>query len=169
MAVREIVFLPEPILRSKAHKVTSFDKDFQKLVDDMIDTLHDAPGVGLAAPQINESLRLIVVEYGDEENEEAPSKLYVLANPEITQRSEEKVMGIEACLSVPELAGEVERSKRIIVKGSNRRGLPVKYKLSGWKARIFQHEIDHLDGIVFTDIAAKVWKPGPEDEGLIKD
>lgn len=167
MAIREIIFLPHPTLRRKAHKVTDFGKDFQTLVDDMVDTLREAPGVGLAAPQVNISERLIVVEYGeeDEDGEEMdPKKLYVLANPEIVQPSEELVTGVEACLSVPKLVGEVDRHESIVVKGQNRRGLPIKIKASGWLARIFQHEIDHLDGILYVDRANRVWQPNEDEE-----
>ncbi len=169
MALREIKFIPEEVLRRKAHKVTNFDAPLQILVNDMIETLREAPGVGLAAPQIGESLRLIVVEYGNEDDDDAPKRLYVLANPEIVQHSEETEMGIEACLSVPGLAGEVDRFKRITVKGLNRKGQPVKYKLSDWLARIFQHEMDHLDGVLYTDRATRIWKPTAEDEDILKD
>ncbi len=158
MAIREIVTTPDPVLRRKAHKITTFDKDLQVLVDDMIETLRDAPGVGLAAPQVGISERLIVVEYGDDEDETVPKKLYVVINPEIIQASEEKVEGIEACLSIPKLMGEVERSEKITVKGFNRHGKPVKIKAEGWMARIFQHEIDHLEGVLFTDRATRVWR-----------
>ena len=164
MALLEIITLPNPILRKKAHKVTDFGKEFRTLVADMVETMRDAPGVGLAAPQVALSLRLIVVEYGDDEDEKVPKKLYVVANPEIVEKSEEKVLGIEGCLSVPDLIGEVERYESVVVKGQNRQGQPVKIKATGWLARIFQHEIDHLDGIVYTDLTDKVWKPTSEDE-----
>ena len=164
MALREIITLPNPILRRKAHKVTDFGKGFQELVNDMIETMRDAPGVGLAAPQIAVSERLIVVEYGDDEDEEAPQKLYVIANPEIISASDEMVKGIEGCLSVPGLVGEVERHVRITVKGVNRYGKPARVKVEGWLARIFQHEMDHLDGIVYPDRTDKVWKPAPDEE-----
>ena len=169
MALREIKFVPEEVLRRKAHKVTSFDSSFQTLVDDMVETMREAPGVGLAAPQVGESLRLIVVEYGNEEDDDAPKRLYVLANPEIVQHSEETELGIEACLSVPNLAGEVDRFRRITVKGLNRKGQPVKYKLSDWLARIFQHEMDHLDGVLYTDRATRIWKPTDEEADILKD
>ncbi len=164
MALREIVTLPDPVLRRKAKKITTLDKDLQVLVQDMIETMREAPGVGLAAPQIGESIRLIVVEFGDEEDESKPKKLYVVINPEIVQASNEMVMGVEGCLSVPGLIGEVERHERIIVKGLNRFGKPTKHKLSGWTARIFQHEMDHLDGIVFPDRAERVWEPKEGEE-----
>lgn len=165
MGLREIVFVPDPVLRRKAHKVTTFDKEFQTLVDDMVETMREAPGVGLAAPQVGIAARLIVVEYAeeDEEDEEAskevPKKLFIVANPEIVKASEEMETGPEACLSVPGLVGDVDRHVKILVKGYNRRGQPVKIKAEGWLARIFQHEIDHLEGVLFTDRASRVWKP----------
>lgn len=159
MAIREIVKTPDPVLRRKAHKITTFDKDLQVLIDDMIETMREAPGVGLAAPQIGVSERLVVIEYGSDEDENVPKKLFVLINPEIIEASEEKVEGIEACLSVPQLAGEVERHERLVVKALNRLGKPVKIKVKGWMARIFQHEIDHLEGVLFTDRASRIWRP----------
>lgn len=168
MAIREIVKIPDPVLRRKAHKITTFDKDLLALVDDMIETMRVAPGVGLAAPQVGISERLIVVEYGDDEDENVPKKLYAVVNPEIVQASDEKVDGVEACLSIPQLIGEVERHEKIIVKGQNRHGKPVKIKAEGWMARIFQHEIDHLDGILFTDRAARVWRP-KENETIVDE
>lgn len=166
MAILQIVNIPEPVLRRKAHKVTEFDTDFRKLVNDMIETMRAAPGVGLAAPQVGVSQRLVVVEYGDEEDEEAPKKLFVLANPEFTSMSEEKEIGIEACLSVPNLVGEVDRSISVTLKAQNRQGKPVKVKAEGWLARIFQHEIDHLNGVIYTDRASTVWQP---KEGEVYD
>lgn len=164
MSVLQIVYVPDPVLRRKAHKVTDFGKEFQTLVDNMIETLREAPGVGLAAPQVGVSERLIVVEYGDDDDETVPKKLFVVANPEIVFKSEEVVKGIEGCLSVPDLIGEVERHVKIEVRGLNRHGKPVKIKVEDWIARIFQHEIDHLDGILFTDRTDLVWQPRDEDE-----
>ncbi|MPN01001.1 Peptide deformylase 2 [bioreactor metagenome] len=164
MSVLQIVYVPDPVLRRKAHKVTDFGKEFQTLVDNMIETLREAPGVGLAAPQVGVSERLIVVEYGDDDDETVPKKLFVVANPEIVFKSEEVVKGIEGCLSVPDLIGEVERHVKIEVRGLNRHGKPVKIKAEDWIARIFQHEIDHLDGILFTDRTDLVWQPRDEDE-----
>jgi peptide deformylase len=158
MTILEIVTLPQAILRHKARKVSDFGPDFQALVDDMVETMRQAPGVGLAAPQVNESIRLIVVEYGDEEDEEIPPKLYILANPEITSFSEDTLVGTEGCLSIPGIQGDVERSIAVTVKGLNRHGRPMTVKAKGWLARIFQHEIDHLDGILFVDRAEKIWQ-----------
>jgi peptide deformylase len=124
----------------------------------MVETMRDAPGVGLAAPQVNLPLRLVVVEYGDEGDEDAPPKLYVVVNPEIVRSSEDVEIGTEGCLSIPNYAGDVERFLAVTVKGQNRRGQPIRIKAKGWLARIFQHEIDHLDGVLFIDRAEKVWK-----------
>ena len=170
MALRQIVTLPEPVLRRKAHTVTKFDKNLQTLIDDMIETMRAAPGVGLAAPQVSISERLIVVEYGEEEDEEdegrpeGPKKLFVMINPEIVKTSPETLMGVEGCLSIPNLVGEVERHAVIQVKGLNRHGKPMKVKAEGWLARIFQHEIDHLNGMLFPDRATRVWQPQQEIE-----
>lgn len=166
MAIREIVTVPDPVLRRKAQKVTKFDAKLQTLIDDMVETMRQAPGVGLAAPQIGVLEQIIVVEYFEKEEDEeredaeaAPKRLYVVINPEITRTSTDKVTGTEGCLSIPGYLGEVERFKAITVKGQNRRGQPVTLKLKDWTARIFQHEIDHLSGILFTDLATRIWKP----------
>jgi peptide deformylase len=174
MTLRQIVTLPEPILRRKAKPVTKFDKNLQTLIDDMIETMREAPGVGLAAPQINIPEQLAVIEYSEEDEEDEteetenkpakPKKLYVLINPEIIKVSEEKVLGVEGCLSMPGLQGEVERHESIQVKALNRYGKPQKLKVDGWMARIFQHEIDHLNGVLFTDRAEHVWKFQQDEE-----
>ena len=164
MTLREIVTLPDPVLRRKAKLVTDFGPALQTLVDDMIETMREAPGVGLAAPQVGESLRLVVVEYPEnDEDEESPKKLFVVANPEIRETSPETELGIEGCLSIPGWQGEVDRSLALTIRGRTRRGQPVKIKAKGWLARIFQHEIDHLEGVVFTDRATRVWKPAPDE------
>jgi peptide deformylase len=173
MALLPITTLPDPVLRRKAHKITVIDKDLQTLIDDMVETMRDAPGVGLAAPQIGKSIRLCVVEYGTEDEDgdevEETKKLYVLINPEIVEVSEELVLGTEGCLSIPGLVGQVDRHEKIVVKALNRFGRPLRIKAQGWLARIFQHEIDHLNGVVFTDLAVKVWKPSKEEEATLKD
>jgi peptide deformylase len=158
MPTREIITLPQPVLRQKARKVTDFGPELQQLIDDMIETMREAPGVGLAAPQVNVPRRVIVVEFGDEEDEEVPPRLYAVINPEIVRFSPETVSGVEGCLSIPGLVGTVERPEVITVKGHNRQGKPIKIKAQGWLARIFQHEIDHLDGILFVDRAENIWK-----------
>lgn len=158
MAVRDIVTIPDPILYRKARKVTDFGKELQTLVDDMVETMRVAPGVGLAAPQVDVPLRVIVVEFGDEEDESVPLKLFPVVNPEITRFSKEQVTGTEGCLSIPDFVGDVDRSVSVVVKGMNRRGQPMRIKSSGWLARIFQHEVDHLNGVLFIDRTERVWK-----------
>jgi len=164
MTLRSIATLPQPILRKKAHKVKVFDKDLKVLIEDMIETMRNEPGVGLAAPQVGVSSRVVVVEYGDDEDDEVHKKLYTVINPEIINPSEEMVNGIEACLSVPGYYGDVERHANILVKGQNKSGNSIKIKAEGWLARIFQHEIDHLDGIVYIDRATRVWQPKEDEE-----
>ena len=168
MALRRIVTLPESVLKRKAHAVTKFDKNLQTLIDDMIETMRAAPGVGLAAPQIGLSERIIVIEYleneEDEDKEDAPKKVWAVLNPEIIKSSEETLLGVEGCLSIPNLVGEVERHAAVQVKGLNRHGKPMKLKAKGWLARIFQHEIDHLNGVLFTERATRVWRPTEEVE-----
>ncbi len=166
MALREIVTSPNPVLRRKARPVKTFDGKLQTLIDDMIETMRVAPGVGLAAPQVNISEQVIVVEYGDDEDEEVPPKLYVMVNPKITRFDTETELGVEGCLSIPGLVGEVERSLAVTVKGQNRHGQPMTVKAKGWLARIFQHEVDHLEGVLFTDRATSVWKPEAPVEDL---
>lgn len=158
MAVRDIVTTPDPILYRKARKVTDFGKELQTLVDDMVETMRVAPGVGLAAPQVDVPLRVFVVEFGDEEDESVPLKLFTFVNPEITCFSKEQVTGTEGCLSIPDFVGDVDRSVSVVVKGMNRRGQPMRIKSSGWLARIFQHEVDHLNGVLFIDRTERVWK-----------
>ncbi len=162
MALRQIVTVPDPVLRRKARPVTVFDKKLQALIDDMIETMRAAPGVGLAAPQVGISERVIVVEYYENEAAEAAEdetrkKVWAVINPEIVKASPEMVMGVEGCLSIPDVMGEVERHETIHLKGLNRYGQPMRLKATGWLARIFQHEIDHLNGVLFTDRATRVW------------
>lgn len=170
MAVREILTASESILRTRAQRVRSFTPRLQELIDDMIETMRAAPGVGLAAPQVGVSQRVIVVEPREEEDDgkeegaegnpppRKPPALYVVINPEIVRTSPEKVTANEACLSVPGYFGEVERFRAVTLQGLNRHGRPIRLKASDWLARIFQHEIDHLDGVLYIDRATKVWR-----------
>jgi peptide deformylase len=167
MTVREIITLPDPVLRLKARKVPVVDDKVRQLINDMIETMRVAPGVGLAAPQVGDSRRVIVVEYAEppeQEGESAkPPKLYPLVNPEIVRHSQDLITGVEGCLSVPGLIGQVERFDAVTVKGLNRQGQPVRIKAAGWLARIFQHEMDHLDGTLFIDRATEVWQGEEKD------
>jgi peptide deformylase len=169
MAVRVIVRADNPILRKKSHRVTNFDKRFQSLVDDMIETMVDAPGVGLAAPQIAVGQRVFVAQLPDDEKSreeygDEAGKLYVLVNPEIVKASKEMIEGVEGCLSIPGYVGLVDRHEKITVNAQDRHGKAMRIKASGWLARVFQHEIDHLNGRLYIDIAKDVWEPKPEDE-----
>jgi len=168
MGLRTIVTLPQPVLRRKARPVTTFDKNLQTLIEDMIETMRAAPGVGLAAPQVGISQRVIVVEYAEPSEEAAAEavkpRLYVMVNPEIVKASPESEWGVEGCLSIPGLVGEVERHASVHIRGLNRHGQPMRLKAHGWLARIFQHEIDHLNGVLFTDRASRVWKPEAEEQ-----
>lgn len=167
MALRKILTVPDPVLKKKAKTVTKFDDELQTLIDDMVETMRDAPGVGLAAPQIGSLERVIVVEYFEDEGaaenseneQELKKRLYTLVNPEITRFSQDTEQGIEGCLSVPGLIGEVDRHLQITVKAQNRHGQPITLKLKDWTARIFQHEIDHLNGTLFIDLTENVWEP----------
>lgn len=173
MAVLEIIQPDNPILRKKAVKLTDFkSKKVQTLIDDMIETMIDAPGVGLAAPQVAQSLRLLVVRLPDETDEDREEygdeagEVYVLANPKIIKTSRETVEGVEGCLSLPGLLGEVERHEMVVITGQDRHGNDIRLKPKGWLARVFQHEIDHLDGRLFIDLTDKIWRvdEDPEDD-----
>ncbi len=156
MTLLDIVTLPRKILRSRTQPVAQFDDQLQRLIDDMIETMREAPGVGLAAPQIGRSIKLTVIETLPELDEdgneiETSRELYVIANPEIVWTSRSVVDGIEGCLSIPGYLGEVERYESIRVRAQDRHGKKIKLRLNGWTARIFQHEIDHLNGVLYID------------------
>jgi peptide deformylase len=144
------------ILRTRAREVSKFDRALKRLVHDMIDTMREAPGVGLAAPQIGRDLRLIVVETplppaDPELEEDGPTALFAVVNPEVTWRSETLVEDQEACLSIPGLFGDVPRHTAIRVTGLDPNGRPLSLELQDFEARVFQHEIDHLEGILYLD------------------
>ncbi|NJL94333.1 MAG: peptide deformylase [Anaerolineae bacterium] len=164
MAIREIISPENPILRKKAQRVTDFkDPKLQTLIEDMAETLEEAVGVGLAAPQVAISQRIIVVQLPDDEESREEygadaGVLHVVINPEIARASDNMVSGVEACLSIPGLFGSVDRHDAITIKGQDRHGKPIRIKTRGWLARVFQHEIDHLDGILYVDRAKRIWK-----------
>jgi len=143
MSIRKIITAENPTLRQKAKKVHRFDASIQKLVDDMFETMHAANGAGLAAPQIDLSIRIFVAEYEE--------RRVALVNPEII-KTEGEVTGSEGCLSIPGYYGDnIRRAENVVVKGQDVRGKEVRVRAEGWFARILQHEIDHLDGILFLD------------------
>lgn len=157
MRVQEIVTIPNLILRKKAEKVTTFDIGLQNLATKMVKLMREYDGVGLAAPQIGVSKRMITVEYNPENDsknrEDKPFPLMVLVNPTITKYSTDKIVMYEGCLSLPGLELEVKRPKEVNVAAQDLDGKPVKIRAKGLLARVLQHEIDHLNGILFTDHA----------------
>ena len=140
MAVLEIVTYPDPILLREAKAVPRVTRRVRRLARDMLETMYDASGVGLAAPQVGVQQRVIVVDVG-----ESP---IILVNPKITAAEGEQV-GLEGCLSLPDLVGAVRRAEWVAVRGLNRRGRPITVEGEGLLARAFQHEVDHLNGILF--------------------
>lgn len=149
MAVLPIVLHPDPVLRRKAKPVQKINFQLRKLLDDMAETMYDAPGVGLAAPQVGVSKRIIVVDCGE------PHGLIEMINPEIVY-AEGRASATEGCLSIPGYVGEVERNARVRVAGLDRQGRKFWIDAEGLLARCFQHEIDHLDGVLYIDKAINV-------------
>jgi peptide deformylase len=156
MALHKIITAENPILRRKAKKLHRFDPSIAKLADEMFETMHAAGGVGLAAPQIAQSIRIFVAEYEDHK--------VAMVNPEIV-KAEGEALGTEGCLSIPGYVGEnIRRAEKIVVKGQDVRGKAMKVNAEGWFARVLQHEIDHLDGILFLDRLDR-----PEDLHEVRD
>jgi peptide deformylase len=151
MSQREIRLLGDPVLREKARKVTQFNTQLGELVEEMIEAMHASNGVGLAAPQVGVTQRVIVLETPEDEDEPGSGQLYVLINPRVVHTSEEQVDGIEGCLSIPGYVGEVTRHDEVTVKGQDVHGRKIRVKAQGFLARVFQHEIDHLEGVLFID------------------
>jgi len=160
MALLQIVYDPSEVLRKKAKPVAKVNATIKKLLDDMADTMYAAPGVGLAAPQVGVSKRVIVIDPHDE-----TTGLLQLVNPEIIF-SEGWVQGAEGCLSIPGYQGDVYRYEKVRVLALDRSGFKVWIDAEGYLARIFQHEIDHLDGILYTDKCENLRqvKPGTEED-----
>lgn len=160
MAVRPICVLPDPVLRQKSRKVANIDGSVQKLIDDMIETMRAASGVGLAAPQVGAPLRIAVIEMpGDE--------VIILINPAIIKRQGERLVQ-ESCLSVPGYQGEIKRSVWVKVKAQDRHGRNIRLKAEELLAQALEHEIDHLNGVLYVDRvegADKLWKLMPEAGG----
>jgi peptide deformylase len=143
MTIRSVCVLPDHVLRQKAKKVTNIDSSVQRLIDDMIDTMRAVSGVGLAAPQVGVPLRVAVIEVPGEE-------VITLINPEIVKRQGERLIG-EACLSVPGYQGELKRSVWVKVKAQDRQGRNIRIKGEELLAQALEHEIDHLNGILYVD------------------
>jgi len=163
MSVRAIRVLPDPVLRQKAKKVSKIDTSIQQIIDDMIETMRSASGIGLAANQIGVPLKIAVIEIPGEE-------VIVLVNPEVIKKEGERIIG-EACLSVPGYHGEIKRSVRVKVKARDRKGRNIRIKGDELLAQALEHELDHLDGIIYIDRIEepnKLQKVEPEEpqEGL---
>lgn len=153
------------ILHRKARKVKQFDEALQKTLTNMVETMRDSKGVGLAAPQVGQNLQAIVIEYPeDDQVEDSPLVLYQLLNPEILKQKG-KIEDQEGCLSLPGLLADVERAEHVTVRGQDALGQEVRVKASGWLARIFQHEIDHTHGVMMVDKATQVYKVEEDEEG----
>lgn len=148
MAILEIKRYPEKVLKEKALPVTNIDGGVQQLIDDMIETMYAAPGIGLAAPQVGVSRRIIVIDVSVKEGEKIP--LIVLINPEIIM-SEGEIESEEGCLSLPGYITTVKRAERVLVSGLNREGKEVRVEGEGLLSRALQHEIDHLNGTLLID------------------
>lgn len=157
VALRIIVMEPDEVLHQVAKEVKKITPNVEKLLTDMADTMYEAEGVGLAAPQIGILKRVIVVDVGDDNG------LIELINPEIVSKDGEQ-FGPEGCLSIPGYRGDVRRAQTVTVKGLDRNGNEVTYTGSDLLARAFQHEIDHLNGVLYTDIAEHVYEIPPEEE-----
>ncbi len=157
VALRIIVLEPDEVLHQVAKEVKKITPNVQKLLTDMAETMYEAEGVGLAAPQIGILKRVIVVDVGDENG------LIELINPEIVSKDGEQ-FGPEGCLSIPGYRGDVRRAQTVTVKGLDRNGNEVTYTGSDLLARAFQHEIDHLNGVLYTEIAERVYEIPPEEE-----
>jgi len=156
LATLEIKFVPDPILRRKARAVGQVDARIQRLLADMLETMHASQGIGLAAPQVGISQRVIVVDIGD-----GP---ICVVNPKLTLLGEEEELATEGCLSIPRVQGDVWRSLQVSVRGLDEHGRPLKMQAQGLLARVFQHEVDHLEGVLFVDKASDV-RPVTAEEG----
>jgi len=156
MAKLQIVYEGNAVLRKKAPAVKVVDSLITQLMDDMLETMKANNGIGLAAPQVGISKRVIVADIGEE------SEPVRMVNPRIVERSG-SIVALEGCLSIPNVYGEVERSEKVVVKGLDEKGKPSVYEAEGLMARVFQHEIDHLDGRLFTDIATNIRQVTPQE------
>lgn len=150
MALREIRLYPDPVLRNKTSRVERIDSALDRLIEDMVETMHAAPGVGLAANQVGAPLQLAVIDLSAREDEGQRHPLIVIINPEILSM-EGSVIEEEGCLSIPDYAEKVKRAARVKVRAQDRSGKPVEIEAEGLLAKALQHEIDHLNGLLFVD------------------
>ncbi|MDH6230933.1 peptide deformylase [Mesorhizobium soli] len=148
MTIKPLIILPDPVLRQLSKPVERVDNDLRKLADDMLETMYDAPGIGLAAIQVGIPLRLLVIDLAKEGEEPAPM---VVVNPEIVNSSDERSTYEEGCLSIPDYYAEVERPATVRAKFLDRDGKQQEITAEGLLATCLQHEIDHLNGVLFID------------------
>lgn len=148
MTIKPLIILPDPLLRQKSMPIERVDQDVRKLADDMLETMYDAPGIGLAAIQIGIDRRMLVIDLSKEDEERKP---LVVINPEILSSSDERSTYEEGCLSIPDYYAEVERPARITLKYLDREGREQQIEADGLLATCLQHEIDHLNGVLFID------------------
>lgn len=153
MSIKPLIILPDPVLRKISTPIERVDANLQKLADDMLETMYQAPGIGLAAIQVGEPLRLLVIDVAGKDEPKAPQ---VFINPEILRKSDEPNVYEEGCLSIPDYYAEVERPKRIRVSYLDRDGKKQECEADGLLATCLQHEIDHLDGVLFIDHISKL-------------
>jgi peptide deformylase len=153
MALRTIITLPDPKLRLVSAPIERVDDELRRLMDDMVETMHEAPGIGLAAIQVAEPIRLIVV---DTARAEEPKQPQYFVNPEIVWSSEERAIYEEGCLSIPEYYEDVERPVSVRVRYADREGRAQELLAEGLLATVLQHEIDHLNGVLFIDHISKL-------------
>lgn len=147
MAIRPIRIYPDPVLRVQCRAVTELDESVRKLVSDMIETMHAAPGIGLAAPQVGVDLRVAVVDLSVGEE---PEQEHIFINPEIVERRGQET-DVEGCLSLPGITDKVDRPTYVRVKALDLEGHPFEVEADDWLARAICHELDHLDGVLFVD------------------
>ena len=158
MALRSIIYTDNPMLREKSHRVRRISPDVEQLVDDMFETMEEARGVGLAAIQVAIPMRVITVKIPEDmEDEPDAGMTLALVNPELARTSDEMEDGVEGCLSIPGYIGMVPRHSYVTVKALDMQGKKVRIRADGYLARVLQHEIDHLDGVLFTDHASEIW------------
>ncbi len=153
MAKRPIILLPDPVLRLVAAPVATIDDEVRALADDMLDTMYAAPGVGLAAPQVGVSRRVIVLDVSEKDDEKQP---YIMINPVIVQRSTDLNIHEEGCLSMPDVRTEIERPAKVTVRFLDRAGKQQELKADGLLATCIQHEIDHLEGKLLIDYMSRL-------------
>ncbi|MER8972578.1 MULTISPECIES: peptide deformylase [unclassified Mesorhizobium] len=153
MSIKPLIILPDPVLRQVSKPVERVDGDLRKLAGDMLDTMYDAPGIGLAAIQVGEPLRMLVIDLAKEDETPAP---HVFINPEILESSDQRSVYEEGCLSIPDYYAEVERPAAVRVKFLDRDGKLQEIEAEGLMATCLQHEIDHLNGVLFIDHISKL-------------